>query len=115
MATKPRTILTPGEAAAPAQPVDTAQPAETSAEPVAGAADEQSAPGGQDVDVMRERVAATEFTFPDPDPAPAQAPQAEAPAAPAQPAAPVVSNTPKLTKDGWVVPADFGAQPKRVG
>lgn len=113
MATKPRTILTPGEAAAPAQPVDTAQPAETSAEPVAGAADEQIAPDGQDADVMRERVAATEFTFPDPEPAPE--PKVEAPAAPAQPAAQVVSNTPKLTKDGWVVPADFGAQPKRVG
>ena len=115
MATKPRTILTPGEAAAPAQPVDTVQPTGTSTEILAGAADEPSAPDVQDADGMRQRVAATEFTFPDPDPAPAQAPQAEAPAAPAQPAVQAVSNTPKLTKDGWVVPADFGAQPKRVG
>lgn len=114
MATKPRTILTPGEApAAPAQPVDAAQPIDTSVEAVAGAADEPVSSDDQDSDVMRQRVAATVFTFPDPEPVPA--PKAEAPAAPAQPAATVVSNTPKLTKDGWVVPADFGAQPKRVG
>lgn len=112
MATKPRTILTPGEAAAPAQPVDTAQPRSTaSVEPVDGA----DAPGEQGDEIMRQRVAAAEFTFPDPDQEPAPAPKAEAPAAPAQPVVQAVSNTPKLTKDGWVVPADFGAQPKRVG
>lgn len=87
MATKPRTILTPGDSAAPAQPTEQ--------------------------DVMQQRVADTVFTFPEPEPDPA--PKAEAPAAPAQPAVQVVSNTPKLTPEGWVVPADFGAQPKRVG
>lgn len=112
MATKPRTILTPGEAAAPAQPVDTAQPSSTaSVDPVGGA----DAPDERGDESMRQRVADAVFTFPDPDPAPADAPQAEAPAAPAQPVVQAVSNTPKLTKDGWVVPADFGAQPKRVG
>lgn len=110
MATKPRTILTPGEAAAPAQPVDTAQPSSTtSVDPVGGA----DAPDEQGDEIMRQRVADTVFTFPEPEPDPT--PKAEAPAAPAQPAVQVVSNTPKLTPEGWVVPADFGAQPKRVG
>lgn len=108
MATKPRTILTPGDSAAPAQPVEASQPIAPSVEP---ASDEAEEPTEQDV--MQQRVADTVFTFPDPDPEPA--PKAEAPAAPAQPAVQVVSNTPKLTPEGWVVPADFGAQPKRVG
>ena len=110
MATKPRTILTPGDSATPAQPVEASLPSAPSVEPTSDEAEEPT-----EQDVMQQRVADTVFTFPDPDPAPAQAPQAEAPAAPAQPAAPVVSNTPKLTPEGWVVPADFGAQPKRVG
>lgn len=108
MATKPRTILTPGEAAAPAQPVESDQPSAASTEPAGDEAEAQT-----EQDVMRQRVADTVFTFPEPDHDPA--PKAEAPAAPAQPAVQAVSNTPKLTKDGWVVPADFGAQPKRVG
>lgn len=108
MATKPRTILTPGDSAAPAQ---LAAPAQSSSPSVEPTSDEADAPDDQDV--MRQRVADTVFTFPEPDTEPA--PKAEAPAAPAQPAVQVVSNTPKLTPDGWVVPADFGAQPKRVG
>lgn len=108
MATKPRTILTPGDSAAPAQPAEAAQLSAPNVEP---ASDEADAPA--DHDVMQQRVADTVFTFPDPEPDPE--PQAEVPAAPAQPAVQVVSNTPKLTPDGWVVPADFGAQPKRVG
>ena len=103
MATKPRTILTPGDSAAPAQPVEASQPIAPSVEPTS---DEAEAPIEQDV--MQQRVADTVFTFPEPEPDPA-------PAAPAQPAVQVVSNTPKLTPEGWVVPADFGAQPKRVG
>lgn len=108
MATKPRTILTPGDSAAPAQPVEASQPSAPSVEP---ATDEAEEPTEQDI--MRQRVAETVFTFPEPEPDPA--PKAEAPAAPAQPAVQVVSNTPKLTPEGWVVPADFGAQPKRAG
>lgn len=108
MATKPRTILTPGDSAAPAQPVEASQPSAPIVEPTSDEAEEPT-----EQDIMRQRVADTVFTFPDPEPAPE--PKVEAPAAPAQPAATVVSNTPKLTKDGWVVPADFGAQPKRVG
>lgn len=106
MATKPRTILTPGDSAAPAQPVEASQSSAPSVEPTSDEAEEPT-----EQDVMQQRVADTVFTFPDPEPAP----KAEAPAAPAQPAVQVVSNTPKLTPEGWVVPADFGAQPKRVG
>lgn len=105
MATKPRTILTPGDSAAPAQPVEASQPSAPSVEPTSDEAEEPT-----EQDVMQQRVADTVFTFPETDPDPA--PKAEAPAAPAQQ---VVSNTPKLTPEGWVVPADFGAQPKRVG
>ena len=108
MATKPRTILTPGDSAAPAQPVEASQPSVPSVEPTSDEAEEPT-----EQDVMQQRVADTVFTFPEPEPDPA--PKAEAPAAPAQPAVQVVSNTPKLTPEGWVVPADFGAQPKRVG
>lgn len=106
MATKPRTILTPGDSAAPAQPVEASQPIAPSVEPTSDEAEEPT-----EQDVMQQRVADTVFTFPDPEPTP----KAEAPAASAQPAVQVVSNTPKLTPEGWVVPADFGAQPKRVG
>lgn len=108
MATKPRTILTPGDSAAPAQPVEASLPSAPSVEPTSDEAEEPT-----EQDVMQQRVADTVFTFPEPEPDPA--PKAEAPAAPAQPAVQVVSNTPKLTPEGWVVPADFGAQPKRVG
>ena len=107
MATKPRTILTPGDSATPAQPVEASLPSATSVEPTSDEAEAQT-----EQDVMRQRVADTVFTFPDPQSSQERAPKAETPAAPAQP---VVSNTPKLTPDGWVVPADFGAQPKRVG
>jgi len=103
MATKPRTILTPGDSAAPAQPVEASQPSAPSVEPTSDEAEEPT-----EQDVMQQRVADTVFTFPEPEPDPA-------PAAPAQPAVQVASNTPKLTPEGWVVPADFGAQPKRVG
>lgn len=113
MATKPRTILTPGEAAAPAA----AEPATEAHAEAAAPAAEEDAGQGEAVDTPSDLSAADEVAK-----LQAQLAEAHAKLAAQQEAKPVAvaraipapSNQPKLTPEGWVVPSHYGAQPKQV-